>query len=183
MSPLLFRTLLILIPVVLYYEIISPLYSGGGTLYSPERSITELRDLSSQYDATLAQADSLAQQAEKLQSQYNHISDDTKQKLAVMIPENIDPVRLIDEIDFILKKAGFTSLDIGYTDTGSLDKGRTGYTISFSVKGNYTKFKDLLNTLEKSLRTFSVQAISFSSPDNPTDLTNFQVRMETYYMK
>ena len=183
MSPLITKALLIVLPVVLYFQVMKPMYTGIGSLYSPEKSIPELRMLDDQYDATIVQAQQLVSQADDLKNQYANLSDDTKMKLKVMIPEKIDQVRLVDEVNAIIEKSGFTSIDISSTEVTNLGKGKSGYAVSFSTKGTYPKFKELVTNLQKSLRLYTISSVNFSIPQIPTDLTSFQIRLETYYLK
>lgn len=181
MSSLLFKILLVVFPIVLYTQLISPLYSGGGSIYQPEKSITDLKDLSLQYDSTIKQAATLVNQADDLKNQYTNLSPEAKANLSVMIPDAVDQIRLLDEVDSIIKEAGFSSNDIGISEIG--DKDKAGYAISFTTKGSYSKFKNLLHAFQTSLRLYTVDSISFNAPTVSGDLITFQVRLETYYMK
>lgn len=58
--------------------------------------------------------------------------------------------------------------------------------VSFSVVGDYESFKVFLKDLEKSLRIFDVQSVSFSVPEFGERVAGgfrFGVNMKTYYNK
>lgn len=64
--------------------------------------------------------------------------------------------------------------------------GRGEVNINFSVVGNYESFKVFLGTLEKSLRIFDVQSISFATPPESEKIAGafrFGVSMKTYFDK
>jgi cell division protein FtsB len=183
MSPTLTKVLLIAIVATLYFEVISPLYSGGGQLLTFDSTITSLRSENASYDATVEQAKLLIAQAGELKQGYEAIPEDKRQDLGVMVPTSIDPVRLIDEVNSIAEQNGFVLSDVSYIDSNNLGKGRSGYTVSFITKGNYLRFTELIKSLEKSLRIFVVTSVSFSAPTQAGDLTTFQVRLDSYYMQ
>ena len=47
----------------------------------------------------------------------------------------------------------------------------------------YENFKKLMDTFEKSMRLFSIQAVSFTAPEKDGDLTSYDVKLQTYYIK
>lgn len=184
MSTNLRNLLLIIASFSLYYVAIKPLYTGVGGVMQPERSIQTLRVLNTQYDDTLSKADDIMKQAETLRAQYARVSAEDKAKMAVMVPDSVDQVHLLSEVRSIGEDAGFALTDILYTagsNGGVSTKGTAS--ISFSVKTTYPRFKVLMNNFEKSLRLFSVDSVSFAVPVKEGDLTTYQVRLQTYYLK
>lgn len=166
-----------------YYLLINPLYNGVGGVWQPAQSVTQLRTLNAQYDDTLKQADTLSNQADVLKSQYAKVSTDQKDKMAIMVPDSIDKVRLLSEVVNIEKQTGFTFGELAYSEGSSLSNGRGSADISFSVKTTYPRFKELMDAFEKSMRLYSIQSVAFTTPEHEGDLTNYQVKLETYYIK
>ena len=165
-------------------NVISPFYKGGGIIYTPESSIKDLRIKNSEYDTTIAHAESLVGKAKKLETEYKNFPLEAKNDLEIRIPETVDTVRLINEVSTIIEKSDFAPGDISYQISENLDgKGQNGYIISFTTKGTYPRFKTLIDNFEKSLRAYVIKNVNFSVPDTGKDLTTFQVRLETYYMK
>ncbi|MDB5260619.1 MAG: hypothetical protein JWN37_850 [Candidatus Nomurabacteria bacterium] len=182
MSPRLLNTLLIVGSFALYYVVISPLYSGGGTVWQPEQSITALKTSNEEYTKTVAQVNELYNEAETLKKQYNNIDADTKKKIETMVPAKIDPVRLLSEVDNIANTTGVPISDLSYSENPAVG-GRGSYTVSFSTKTTYTKFKQLLDSYEKSMRLYNIESTSFSVSTEPGTSTNYQVKLSTYYLK
>jgi hypothetical protein len=183
MSKNLLSLLLLVATFAVYYLLIGPLYKGTGGVWQPTESVQSLMALNTEYDQTLALADSLYSQATSLQAQYSKISVDDKAKMAIMVPESIDKVRLLSEVSNLVESTGLTASDIGVTDGNSALPGRGVMNVSFTVKTNYPKFKELMDDVEKSMRLYSIQNVTFSAPAKEGDLTSYQVQLQTYYLK
>jgi hypothetical protein len=177
------KLLLAISTFAVYYLIISPLYTGAGTLWQPNQSIQALQSLNTQYDNTLVEATTLRQQAESLKAEYTQVSDEQKARMSVMVPTSIDRVRLLSEISSIINQTGLSVQDISVSDSVSTLDNTGAVMVTFSVSTTYDSFKALMDKLEKSLRLFSVSSIAFTSPEKEGDLTRYTVRMETYYIK
>lgn len=183
MSKNLLTLLLIMSTFAIYYLVINPLYKGVGGVWQPAESIQKLKTLNAQYDETLAQADDLYAQAETLRSQYTRISNDQKEKMSVMVPDSIDKVRLLSEVQNIINQSNLRADELAYSEGSSATPGRGVAGISFSVKTTYPRFKELMDNFEKSMRLFSIQSVNFSAADRETDPITFQVKLETYFLK
>lgn len=166
----------------MYFLAIKPLYTGEGGIIHPAQSVKALRSLNSQYDGTLKNAESLVNQAKTMRAQYSAISPEDKAKIAVMVPESVDKVRLLSEVYGLGEDAGFSLDSLSYTDGGSI-AGKGIVNISFSVKTTYPRFKVLMDNFEKSMRLYSIEGVSFVSPQKEGDLITYQVRLKTYYLK
>ena len=183
MSPKLLNILLILASFSLYYLVIGPIWTGGGPIWAPAQGISTLMSQDKQYKDTISSADNLSTQGEKLKSQYKAVSDETKQKLAIMVPQKIDKVRLLSEIDNIANQSGVALSNVSAIDIATIDKLKGSYNISFSVKTTYTKFKEFMRNYENSLRLFTLESVNFTAPEKIDDLTDFKVTLKTYYLK
>ncbi|MFA5132461.1 MAG: type 4a pilus biogenesis protein PilO [Candidatus Paceibacterota bacterium] len=183
MSPKLLNLLLIISSFAMYYLLINPLYTGVGPIWQPENSVTSLRSLNQQYDDVLAQAESLNKEAEDLRKKYNSLDADSKKKMETMVPTSIDPVRFLSEVNKIAAESGIALVSTSYSDTPKSATTPAAYQLSFSVKTTYAKFKEFMSNYENSLRLFTLQSVSFSAPEKEGDLTTFQVKLNTYYLK
>lgn len=184
MSKNLLNLLLIIASFALYYVAIKPLYTGVGGVMQPEYGIKTLSALNSQYDDTLSKADDIMKQADTLRAQYARVTPEYKAKMAIMVPDSVDQVHLLSEVRGIGEDAGFALTDILFTEGsggGTSPKGTVS--ISFSVKTTYPRFKVLMNNFEKSLRLFSVDSVTFAVPTKEGELTTYQVKLQTYYLK
>lgn len=116
MSRNLVTILLLVSSFAVYYLGISPMYSGEGSIWRPSNGLKQLIDLKKQYEETVNEAKQLSSKAQSLTSEYNNVSDDDKEILKVMIPNEIDPVRLLSEINGIANDAGVVFKDLSYSD-------------------------------------------------------------------
>ena len=184
MSPKILNLLLVVASGSLYYLLISPLYTGIGTIYQPGMGVAPLRDLNESYDTTIAQAQKLVDQSQNLSRQYRALSPEAKETLAVMVPDQIDEVRLVSEVNSIANQTGFALENIAYNQNpGSGGKtGVSSYTVTVSTKGTYEKLKELLHNFETSKRIYAVRSVSVTPPADATGLFDFQLKLETYYM-
>ena len=183
MSKNLLYLLLIVASAALYFLAIKPLYTGVGGVIQPEQSVQSLRLLNSQYDDTLSQAGSLVSQAKTLSAQYDRITNEDKIKMSIMVPDSIDKVRLLNEVRAIGQDAGFALTDLSSGEGLSSQNGKGTASVSFSVRTTYPQFKVLMNNFEKSMRLFSIDSVSFNAAEKEGDLTTYQVRLLTYYLK
>ncbi len=193
MQSIIVKILLIAIPFIIYSQVGAPLYTGSQGLYTPTKSIKELQNLSKDIDSANVQAKSIAGKAVVLKNEYSKITEEDKEKLSKILPEKIDIVRLLDEVTYIAAQSGFEVGQIAYVKlekTGSDSTSRDGYKISYEVKGNYQRFKRLVQNIENSLRIYSVPAVSFTGELEKDQLgvvtgakeTKYKVELETYVL-
>lgn len=183
MSKNLLNLLLIVSTFALYYLVINPLYNGVGGVWQPAMSIKSLQELNSGYTEALTQADSLYAQAETLQAQYSRVSNDQKSKMALMVPDQIDKVRLLSEVTNIINTSGLGVRELAYSDGPTNQAGKGVASVSFSVRATYPQFKALMENIEKSLRLFSIQSVAFAAPTREGEGVSYQVKLDTYFMK
>jgi Tfp pilus assembly protein PilO len=168
--------------ILLYYLLIRPLYNGVGNVWQPEHGIKTLMQMNAEYDEALAQASSLFGKADTLRKEYSEVSSEQKQKMNVMVPDSVDIVRLLSEVNSIGVEQGVPLINLSASEVGAAVEGKGTVGISFAVKTTYLQFKQLMEAFEKSMRLFSVQSVSFSSPEDG-GATLYQVKLETYYLK
>lgn len=183
MSPKLLNILLAALSFVLYYVVISPLWTGTGSVWSPENGVAALRASEMNYQDTVNQAQNLFNQGKELRSQYEAVDADAKAKMNVMVPAKIDQIGLLSEVDAIASQSGIALSNVTAIEGVSADKDRGVYDIGFTVNTNYGKFKDFMRNYETSLRLFTLQSVTFDAPDKPDDLIKFKVVLRTYYLK
>ena len=180
---------LILASGSLYYYLISPLYTGVGDYYKPDKGITSLKSLDKDYDATLLQAQGISARAEGLKRTYKAITDEDKQKLNIILPETVDQVVLLNEVNTIFNKSGFKIDSLTYNKGVSRFAGNIGaYTLIISTKGTYEHFKNLVHNLETSMHFYTIKSLGFSTPLKDGEIKDrepmvFSLKLETYYLK
>jgi hypothetical protein len=132
---------------------------------------------------------------EKLTQQRNKITPIELERLSKSLPDGVENIRLIIDIEAISRKV--LSQDIkGAKISGSADKktassgqvvtgvdGKRYGTIavSFGVTTTYDQFIVFLQSLEDNLRLVDVSDISFSAADD--DKYSFNLTLQTYWLK
>ena len=149
------------------------------------------------YDDALDRSKELISLRDALLSRYNAIPSDDLKKINSLIPDAVDSVRLIIEINAIAARHGLTLLDtaVGQVDAGASDSrsvpGRLGpesssygtASLSFEVVARYETFRSFIADLERNLRLIDIATITFGESSVGTGLTTYGVNFDTYWMK
>lgn len=155
----------------------------------------------SQLNQALDNAKQLRETQDSLLATFRNIDPGDLDKLNKFLPDSIDNVRLIIDINNIARRSGMSikgikiKTDVGKEENSiinSADAGAGGtqaLTLGFSVTGPYTNFQSFLSDLARSLRLTDVQATGFSSGQGqdvsgkPVDLYTYNVEIQTYWLK
>ena len=142
--------------------------------------------------AALENATKLRDRQKELLDLENAIDPDNIAALKQLLPNNIDNVRLIIDINNIAKKRGLTvrnpsiakEADAATSDTKANNRPATDKSsvmISFSVSSSYEVLKLFLTDLERSLRIVDLESLSFSGNDK--NLYDYKISLRTYWLK
>jgi hypothetical protein len=195
MSPKILNILLAALIVVLYMFVIDPLYSGTGTLWVPEASLSNLKTLDGQYDATLAQISTVQDGVNSLAKDYSKITDADKEKVSTMLSDRIDEVKLRNEVIHIANGAGVAIDNLDVQKGRVAFKGYQYYIVSFGLQSRYIPFKKLMEAYDRNLRFYNLDNIGLtrkkedSAALDPTkaltdkDMLSIQVNFRVYQMK
>lgn len=162
----------------LFFGYIDPTYSD----------VKELLAEKAESDNILMRSKELQIERDKLLVKYNAISPENRARLAKLLPDNIDNVRLIIDIDDIARTHGMRIRNFNTTTNDQKDTiGRDGtpygtLTLSFSTTASYNVFLAFLKDLEHSLRVIDVTAVTFNSGDT-SQLYDYNVSVKTYWLK
>ncbi len=180
MTRFLFPLLIIVLSVVAFFSLGRPLIDEIGVLK------TEKADLVAG-EESLRQL--LARQNELL-NLYNQFSDEQIEQIDKFLPDNIDHVRLIIDINGIADRYNLKLSNIGIKSAeASADEGEASgedlidqdsVILSFSVTATYGLFKQLMDDLAQSLRLLDLTGLSFSATE--TGLYNYNVEVRTYWL-
>lgn len=165
MSPKLLNILLILVPTVLYFGYIDPLYSGNsGFLYSPEKNITALRNENIQVADNLIQANLVNDAITKMIKDYKSVDPAIMNKASLLLPDSIDDIRLRSEVLTIANKmgVGLTGLKVETITDSSMSADLVGYKVSFSITSQYETFKKMMTSFEKNMRFYIVDNVAIA---------------------
>jgi Tfp pilus assembly protein PilO len=165
--------ILIAISVTLFFMYANPLYND----------ISGLKAQVASYNSALSNSKMLESQRDKLTAQYDAMDPDNLARLQKLLPNNVDNIRLILEIEQIAAPYGMTLTNIKYDTTdanantattvasaipgGGVAKQQVSdygtFNLEFSTSGSYDNFISFTKDLESNLRIVDISSISFSS--------------------
>jgi len=172
--------ILIVISALAFFFYVNPTYK-------------DIRDVSSEierYDDALNNARDLAGVRDALLLKYNSITSNDLDRLEKLLPDHVDNVRLILDIDSIAARYGISlqNVSVNIAEEGSdittsaqRSDGVGEITLGFSIISSYNTFTQFLNDIEDNLRLVDVESVSFDSGDDDTTLYNFEVK--TYWLQ
>lgn len=176
---------LILASVGIFYGYTNSHYQGQA---NGSKNIVSLMDERKQYLNVLDKSSEFIEETNKLTKINNELSNDDLERLKKLLPDHIDNVRLIIDIDEMASKYGFRmgniKIDNGAVsgDVVESDSKPYGTTIlSFSITTSYSKFRSFVKDLEKSLRIFDITSVSFTA--NDTGNYDYNLVIKTYWIK
>lgn len=173
--------------VGIYFGFIDPAYKNIQVLKAQKKS----------FDAAVNNATQLTEKRDELVKKRNSFSTEDMSRLKNLVPDYVDSVRLIMEIDRIALKYGMSIRDVevlGFTPAQSVaasgiigiaPKDYDKATLSFAVSSTYPVFKQFLVELENNLRITDVERLVFSVLQNVQagDVYQFRVSLKTYWLK
>lgn len=180
MGKLLVPVIALLVSAGVFFGYVDPTYE--------KVKATKLVDV--QFNQALGKSRELQEIRDSLLSRFNTFSQEDLDRLVKMLPDNIDNVRLILDIDGIASKYNMRTRNVQITeraadgaDTINVNTGPVdSIVLSFSVAGSYDSFVEFLKDLESSLRIVDVLSLKFDST-KPGDLYEFGVSIRTYWLK
>jgi len=143
-----------------------------------------------EYSEALTKSRELRALREELNSVYNSFPTNDLDFLKKMVPDHVDNVRLIIEIDNIASQYGMTVRDAELANSDSSDgsegvidlpgRGKEEISLSFSVIASYESFLKFLGDLEQSLRIVDIESVDFTASD--LDLNEYSLTVKTYWL-
>ena len=159
-----------------------------------------------QYDAALTQSSQLRQFRDQLLARRNTFPAQDVQRLERLLPDNIDNIRLIIDINSIASRYHLQISNIAFAPVSTEPQGRVGSVsplgsvdVTFAINASYADFMSFLEDLQRSARMVEVENIKFSvdsstapvqtsarngaaaAPTEPVDKYTLTVR--TYWLK
>lgn len=189
----------LIIPIILiisslgvFFGYVDPHYKGNPAPDSTDYSTygtTALQSELAKYQDIAKSSVSITAKLNDLIAKQNKISDIDQQKLAKLLPSNIDNIRLIIEISQIAQARNLVAKNISVSDsssnsTNAIGIDNTSYgtlALKFTVNASYNDFLNLLQDLENNLRLVDITNISFTATDN--GFYDFNVTLNTYWLK
>lgn len=173
--------ILILVSVGAFFAFIQPRYE----------SLLKEKVLADEYADTFDNSTLLLNKRDDLlKEENNSFNPEDLVRLKKMLPDGVDNVRLILDIDGIANRYGLSirntrvGQDIstaGGQGTLSSVQPYGSISLSFSVSASYATFLKFLNDLERSLRLVDIVSLQVKA-DRP-DFYNFDIVLKTYWLK
>jgi len=171
------------IPIILIGIAIAGFFTFTSPLYT---QISSLKTEIASYDEALNNSASLESERDKLVKKYNNLDKDNLAKLKKMLPDTVDNIRLILEIEKLAMPYGMELNDVKYDTKTQTTTNITGtnptvqnnkttvqdnkdygtWDLEFSTQGSYFNFLSFIKDLEKNLRIVDISSIQFSSGGN-----------------
>lgn len=183
-----FSIIIIVASIASFVLIVQPQY----------KEIQELQAKSSELEEVLSNARRLQSLRDGLLERRNQLSDADMARLEKMVPENVDNVKLILELQSIANQYDLeietanankegdeseegesTGSEASFVDVDSRDYGIIA--LDFDISGDYFDFLAFLRDLEQNLRITDVRSLGFSGGDD--GMYSFQITLETYWLK
>lgn len=170
-------TIFIVISGVVFFGFIDTKYN----------EISDLRNEAKLFEDALDNSKELQNVRDDLLAQYNALPTEDLERLEKILPNNVDNVRLVRDIDGIATNYGMSlrNVNVDVRDrTGGIDSGISmigSVDLSFSVTGSYAEFTSFLRDLERSLRVVDVINLSFAASEK--NLYEYKLTIRTYWLK
>lgn len=165
------------------------------------KEVATLRTEQAAYDEALLNSKKLLDVRQELVDKYNALLPEDKDRLMKLMPDNVDNIRLIIDIQKIASQYGMLPKDIHFDkDQGKansttisaasspedINQARKNYgtfDLDFSVTGTYSNFLNFTRDLEKSLRIIDIESVTFAISDVGTSSYKYAFKIRTYWLK
>ena len=171
------------IPIILIVAAIGLFVVYTNPTYQATKALSAKVDA---YNNALDKSKELRSVRDSLLSKRNTFSSDDVQKLQELLPDNVDNIRLVIDINNIASRHGLTLGGINIGDIAEKSKNQLSVAntgglignvdIAFTVTTSYDNMLSFLTDLEHSLRLIDVQKISFAAGANDTSTYSFGIR-------
>ena len=172
--------------IALFFLYTKPAYDGVEALESTNES----------YDLALQKAAELQNLKQSLLSRYNSFNREDIERLNKLLPDHVDNVRLVLDLDSLASKHNIALQNITVTrpnaETSSsetIGPTRQAYdsvTLKFATSGTYENFKSFLLDLENSLRIVDLIGLTINADTaaaGEAQSYRFDVTLRTYWLK
>ncbi len=192
-----------ILPIILIGVAIAGFFMLTNPLY---QSISLEKEQVASYNEALDNSKALESERDKLTQKYNSFNPEDLSRLQKLLPDNVDNIRLILEIEKIASPYGMVLKDVKYdamsdsaavSQTGGIIQGGESsshkdygiWNLEFSTQGTYNNFINFIKDLENNLRIVDISSIQFSSNANiglnPSlpEAYRYSFKIRTYWLK
>ncbi len=181
-----FPLILIVAVIGLFFFEVKPLYS----------EVSVLRAESAEYDHALDMAEELGTIRGELTKKLESFSKADLDRLNHFLPQQLDTVRIILDMDGIGIRNGIKLNDIKVANAGAVKTtetakvqgakaGGAGYQtvdVSFDFSAPYPQAIDFIKDVEQSLRLFDSSSVNISPSSKGGSIYNFKMNIHTYWI-
>jgi hypothetical protein len=153
--------------------------------------LQSLIDQKQGYANTLATIGSIETKKNELATKFGNITETEKKDIETFLPNSLNLVRFISQIDAVAANSGISIGNISSKDTtlaaGEPVEGVTPQgtyntaLIGFSFLASYEAFNAFMNELEKSMRILDINSVKLTSKDK--GIYAYDVEFKTYWLK
>jgi Tfp pilus assembly protein PilO len=153
-----------------------------------------LQAQASQYDDALTKSQQLRAIRDQLLSKRNTFSADDVQKLQEVLPDNVDNIRFIIDVNNIAARHNISLSNVQLGTIGGSSQTQQGVAaaaqgsavgsvdIGFSINASYSDMLAFLQDLEHSVRLIDVEKLSFTAPSSGAT-TDYTFIVRTYWLR
>ena len=186
--------ILIAIAIGVFFTFTDPIYQEASVL----------KEEVSSYNQALDNSKALENERDKLTAKYNSFRPEDLMNIEKLLPDNVNNIRLILEIEQIAAPYGMVLRNVTY-DTGEAGASAQGggvpgqpglvreapkdygtFYLSFSTSGSYNNFMNFTRDLEKNLRIVDISSIEFSSDSSlakGSEVYTYNFKIKTYWLR
>ncbi len=142
------------------------------------------------YESALGKSRQVLAKREELQNKYKQFSRADLTYLVKLLPDHVDNVQLILDINGIARKHGMSigriQIDQDKKNSGTAPIGPntlpySSILVSFRTKASYESFVAFMKDLEQGLRLVDVTDLAFKA--DPKNVNEYAVTIRTYWLK
>jgi Tfp pilus assembly protein PilO len=175
-------TIFLILSLAIFFVFISPEQGNIEVLEAEKQSLAADNQKAAEYQA---------KKTELIEQFRDNVSDDQEARLKQFLPDSVDNVRLLIDLDAIAAELGLSVGNTAFNSGGEGDSDRTEttdeglyetITLSFSFVSNYDDFKSFLRLLQQSLRLIDVTSITVQTSNDP-EFSTYKFVVNTYWLK
>jgi hypothetical protein len=176
--------ILIAISIAIFFLFIDPQF----------KEVQALNKQKKDNDNMLTLAQELQRRRDLLQSSYNNIGIEDRKQLERLLPDTVDNVRLVLDINNIAEQYGISIQNIDISKDTSETNQRSGVSTSvdratdigtirlgFTVTSTYEIFINFIKDLEETLRVVDIKALNIRQGTG--NFMTYEVTIDTYWLR
>lgn len=162
---------------------------GYAFVYPSFGDVSKLLDQKQKYLDSLETVNNIENKKNELLTKFNEISDVDKKNIETVLPDSLNFVRLISQIDAVAANYGISISRISSKRTSSSggistedtqpQKDYNSSIIGFSFVASYDRFNAFLRDLEKSLRILDIRSAKLETQED--GVYSYDIEFETYW--